>query len=167
MFITKKLRELCEKKRFFLLFQMTMIIVYTFFCNYAPNKRMKIKMCMFWNTSKLLLKTRTLVAFIESTPLEFTVLIIAKKNKGKVLSNGFWKPQSQKNFAKKCHFFATGYYINWQNVIFLKIWEGFLVENEHKFGFSDLIYISWVTDQAQIRSGPDVWFLEFGYLDGP
>ena len=51
-----------------------------------------------------------------------TLRIIAKKNKGKVLSNGFWKPQSHKKFAKKCHFFATGYYINWQNVIFLKIW---------------------------------------------
>ena len=47
---------------------------------------------------------------------------IAKKNKEKVLSNGFWKPQSHKKFAKKCHFFTTGYYINWQNVIFLKIW---------------------------------------------
>ena len=34
----------------------------------------------------------------------------------------FWKSQSHINFAKKYQFFATGYYINWQNVIFFKIW---------------------------------------------
>ena len=63
-----------------------------------------------------------LVVLVSNVSSCYTVRIIAKKNKGKVLSNGFWKPQSHKKFAKKCHFFATGYYINWQNVIFLKIW---------------------------------------------
>ena len=37
--------------------------------------------------------------------VQTTVRIIAKKNKGKVLSNGFWKPKSHKNFAKNMPFF--------------------------------------------------------------